>query len=221
MTDRAFSFLAQDIAPSRRAFLIGAAAAGSSLVVGFSAFADVAAGASTSGLSPFSAYLQISPDETVTIYSSQMDMGQGIYHGLATLVQEELDADWAKVSVAGGFGNPALYGNLALGGKVQFTGGSSGTASSWERYRRAGATARAMLVAAAAEQWNVPVSEISTKNGVVSHASGKSATYGALVSAAAARPVPRDIPLKPPQDWTYIGAETLPRYDSGVKSTGR
>jgi isoquinoline 1-oxidoreductase subunit beta len=220
MNDRAFTLLAQEIAPSRRLFLIGAAAAGSSLVVGFSTFADNALGASTSAPNPFSGYLQISPDETVTIYSSQMDMGQGIYHGLATLVQEELDADWTKVSVAGGFGNPALYGNLALGGKIQFTGGSSGIRSSWERYRRAGATARAMLVAAAAEQWNVPVSEVSTKNGVVSHASGKSTTYGALVSAAAARPVP-DVALKQPQDWKYVGAETLPRYDSGPKSTGR
>jgi isoquinoline 1-oxidoreductase subunit beta len=220
MNDRAFTLLAQEIAPSRRSFLIGAAAAGSSLVVGFSTFADNALGASTSAPNPFSGYLQISPDETVTIYSSQMDMGQGIYHGLATLVQEELDADWTKVSVAGGFGNPALYGNLALGGKIQFTGGSSGIRSSWERYRRAGATARAMLVAAAAEQWNVPVSEVSTKNGVVSHASGKSTTYGALVSAAAARPVP-DVALKQPQDWKYVGAETLPRYDSGPKSTGR
>jgi isoquinoline 1-oxidoreductase subunit beta len=216
MSDRAATLFAQESVPSRRSFLIGVAAAGSSLVVGFSAFADDAPGASH----PFSGYLQISPDETVTIFSSQMDMGQGIYHGLATLVQEELDADWTKVSVAGGFGNPALYGNLALGGKVQFTGGSSGIRSSWERYRRAGAAARAMLVAAAAEQWNVPVSEVSTKNGVVSHASGKSTTYGALVSAAAARPVP-DVALKQPQDWKYVGAETLPRYDSGPKSTGR
>jgi isoquinoline 1-oxidoreductase beta subunit len=220
MNDRAFTLLAQEIAPSRRSFLIGAAAAGSSLVIGFSTFAENAPGASTSAPNPFSGYLQISPDETVTIYSSQMDMGQGIYHGLATLVQEELDADWTKVSVAGGFGNPALYGNLALGGKIQFTGGSSGIRSSWERYRRVGAAARAMLIAAAAEQWNVPVSEVSTKNGVVSHASGKSATYGALVSAAAARSVP-DVALKQPQDWKYVGAETLPRYDSGPKSTGR
>src|SRR5882724_427342 len=220
MNDRAFTLLAQEIAPSRRSFLIGAAAAGSSLVIGFSTIADNAPGASTSAPKPFYGYLQISPDETVTIYSSQMDMGQGIYHGLATLVQEELDADWTKVSVAGGFGNPALYGNLALGGKIQFTGGSSGIRSSWERYRRAGAAARAMLIAAAAEQWNVPVSEVSTKNGVVSHASGKSATYGALVSAAAARSVP-DVALKQPQDWKYVGAETVPRYDSGPKSTGR
>ena len=220
MNDRAFARLAQQIAPSRRSFLIGAAAAGSSLVVGFSTFADVAPG-NAPAPNPFSGYLQISPDETVTIYSSQMDMGQGIYHGIATLVQEELDADWAKVSVVGGFGNPALYGNLNVGGKFQFTGGSSGTTSSWERYRRVGATARAMIVATAAEQWNVPVNEISTSNGVVSHAAGKSTTYGALVTAATTRPVPGNVALKEPQSWKYVGAETLPRYDLGPKSTGR
>jgi len=219
MNDSAFALIGQDLAPSRRSFLIGALAAGSSLVVGFSAFAD--AGASTPAVNPFEGYLRISPDDTVTIYSSQMDMGQGIYHGLATLVQEELDADWRKVSVAGGFGNTALYGNVVLGGKIQFTGGSSGTATSWERYRRAGAAARTMLVAAAAEQWNVPIAEIRTENGVVSHASGKSATYGALAAAAALRPVPNDIVLKQPQDWKYVGDETLPRYDSAPKSTGR
>jgi len=139
----------RNLRTSRRSFLIGAATFGSSLVVGFSVKAQVAA---KPGDNPFVGYVQIAPDDSVTIYSSQMDMGQGIYHGIATLVQEELDADWVKVSVVGGFGNTALYGNVPFGGKIQMTGGSSGTASSWERYRRAGATARAMLIAAAAER---------------------------------------------------------------------
>ena len=220
MNDSAFTLLAQDIAPSRRSFLIGTAAVGSSLIVDFSALADVVPGASTSAVNPLTGYLQISPDDTVTIYSSQMDMGQGIYHGIATLVQEELDADWAKVSVVGGFGNTALYGNVPFGGKIQMTGGSSGTASSWERYRRAGATARAMLIAAAAERWNVPIGEIKAQNGVVSHASGKSTTYGALAATAASGPVPINVALKEPNDWKYIGNETLPRYDSAPKSNG-
>src|SRR5262249_41882659 len=109
---------------SRRSFLIGATALGSSLVVGFSAEADVTPAAATPGANPFVGYVQIASDDTVTIYSSQMDMGQGIYHGIATLVQEELDADWAKVSVVGGFGSTALYGNIPFGGKIQMTGGS-------------------------------------------------------------------------------------------------
>ena len=164
--------LAHDLQTSRRSFLVGATALGSSLIIGFSAEADDAPGATKPGVNPFVGYIQIAPDDTVTIFSSQMDMGQGIYHGIATLVQEELDADWAKVSVVGALGNTELYGNLPFGGKIQMTGGSSGTASSWERYRRAGATARAMLIAAAAESWKVPGSEIKAENGIVSHASG-------------------------------------------------
>jgi isoquinoline 1-oxidoreductase subunit beta len=213
--------LARHLQTSRRSFLIGATAIGSSLVVGFSAEADVAPAAAKPVADPFVGYVQIAPDDTVTIFSSQMDMGQGIYHGIATLVQEELDADWVKVSVVGGFGNTALYGNVPFGGKIQMTGGSSGTASSWERYRRAGATARAMLIAAAAERWNVPIGEIKAQNGTVSHASGKSTTYGALAASAASGPVPADVVLKEPSEWKYIGNEALPRYDSAPKSSGR
>jgi isoquinoline 1-oxidoreductase beta subunit len=221
MIDIASVRLVQDTQPSRRSFLIGATAIGSGLIVGFAAQAEGAPDAVKPVASPFAGYVEIAPDETVTVFSAHMDMGQGIYHGLASLVQEELDADWANVTVVGGSGNTALYGNVRLGGKMQFTGGSTGTASSWERYRRAGATARAMLVAAAATQWGVPDSEIKAEKGVVSHLSGKSATYGALASAAAAAAVPSSVVLKDAKDWKYIGSETLPRYDSAPKSNGR
>ena len=221
MIDLASVRLVQDTQPSRRSFLIGATAVGSSLIVGFAVHAEGAPDTVKPAASPFAGYLEIAPDETVTVFSAHMDMGQGIYHGLASLVQEELDADWAKVTVVGGSGNTALYGNVRLGGKMQFTGGSTGTASSWERYRRAGATARAMLVAAAATQWGVPDSEIKAEKGVVSHLSGKSATYGALAPAAAAAAVPSSVVLKDAKDWKYIGSETLPRYDSAPKSNGR
>ncbi|HTO64337.1 MAG TPA: xanthine dehydrogenase family protein molybdopterin-binding subunit [Bradyrhizobium sp.] len=220
MHDSSIVSRAHDLSPSRRSFLIGATALGSSLLVGFSAKSDGAPDAAKPGANPFVGYVQIAPDDTVTIYSSQMDMGQGIYHGTATLVQEELDADWSKVTVVGGAGNVALYGNIPFGGKIQMTGGSSGTASSWERYRRAGATARAMLIAAAAESWNVPVGEIKAENGVVSHSSGKSATYGALAATAATGPVPASVVLKQPSEWKYIGNPALPRYDSRSKSNG-
>ena len=160
---------------SRRGFLIGATAVGSSLVVGFAAAAEGPAGA-PGAINPFDGYVKIDPDNHVTVYSAHMDMGQGIYFGVATLVQEELDADWAKLTVDGGFGNDRLYGNIAWGGKMQGTGGSTGTFSSWERYRKAGATARSMLIAAAAAAWSLPAAEITAKKGVLSHASGKSAT---------------------------------------------
>jgi isoquinoline 1-oxidoreductase beta subunit len=150
-----------------------------------------------------------------------MDMGQGCYNGIATLVAEELGADWAQMDVIGGFGNPLLYGNLTWGGKVQGTGGSSAMASSFERYRRAGATARAMLAAAAAQEWNVPAGEITVAKGVLTHASGKTATFGELAAKAAGLPVPAGLPLKDAAQWTLIGNEKLPRYDSLPKSTGK
>jgi len=121
MEQLSLASLDRDLPVSRRSLLVGAAAFGSCLVVGFSAESQDSQIAAKPGDNPFVGYLQIAPDDSVTIYSSQMDMGQGIYHGIATLVQEELDADWSKISVAGGSGNVALYGNLSFGGKVQMT----------------------------------------------------------------------------------------------------
>jgi isoquinoline 1-oxidoreductase beta subunit len=202
---------------SRRGFLLGATAVGSSLVIGYANAAEAPAAA----INPFEGYVKIDPDNHVTVYSAHMDMGQGIYFGVATLVQDELDADWGKLNVVGGYGNPALYGNIAWGGKMEGTGGSTGTFSSWERYRKAGATARTMLIAAAASQWNVPVGEIIAQKGMLNHRNGKSASYGEMAAAAAKIPVPQEVALKPKKDWLYIGDASLPRYDSAPKSTGR
>ena len=130
-------------APSRRSFLLGTAAVGGALVVGFrSAGPTLAAGEAAAAMQPFEAYIRIAPDNIVTILSSQFDMGQGAYFGIATLVNEELDAEWAQIAVIGAAGGPAVYGNLAWGGSFQGTGGSSSMTSSWERYRKAGAAAR-------------------------------------------------------------------------------
>jgi len=210
--------------PSRRHFLIGATATGAGLVVGYyllgrPAGADTTAPAAP--INPFAGYVQVGGDNKVTVLSAHMDMGQGCYNGIATLVAEELNADWGQMDVIGGAGNPLLYGNLTWGGKVQGTGGSSAMASSFERYRRAGATARAMLVAAAAEDWQVPVGEIAVDKGVLTHASGKRASFGDLAAKAATMPVPTDLPLKDAAQWTLIGNEKLPRYDSLPKSTGK
>ncbi len=210
----------------RRRFLVGAMAAGAGLVVGYRLLAGEGAEAAPPDMppdrlaNPFAGYVRIDEDGRVTILSAHMDGGQGIYHGIATLVQEELDADWAQIAVEGGFGDPRLYGNPFLGG-MQATGGSTGTAASFERYRRAGATARVLLVSAAAAAWKVPASEITAALGKLSHPSGRTASYGAFAAAAAKRPVPADVALKAPQDWIHIGSETLRRYDSAAKSTGR
>ena len=118
-------------------------------------------------------------------------MGQGSYFGIATLVNEELDADWARYRCDGGYGNPALYGNIAWGGAAQGTGGSTSMASSWDRYRKAGAAARMMLIAAAAAEWNVPVAEIKAEKGKLTHASGKTATYGDMAAQGRGDASPR------------------------------
>ena len=211
---------------SRRRFLIGAAASGGGLVVGYrlagapALAADGPAAAPTVG-NPFTGYVRIDPDDRVTVLSSQFEMGQGVYNGLATLVAEELDAAWDQMDVEGAAGNTALYGNLAWGGAAQGTGGSTSMGASFERYRRAGATARAMLVAAAAEMWAVPAAEVEVTEGVVSHPAGHSATFGALAERAAALPAPAEVPLKDRADWRLIGNEDLPRYDSRPKVTGQ
>lgn len=212
----------QLVTASRRQFLIGAAMSAGGLAVGYHLLRSTpaAAQAEADQLSPFSTYVEITPDDRVIIHSSQFDMGQGAYFGIATLVMEELGGDWSKVEVVGASGDPKLYGNLTWGGVAQGTGGSSSMASSWERYLRAGATARAMLVAAAAEAWSVPEAEITVSGGVLSHASGRSARFGEHAEAAAARPVPVEVPLKAPEDWMHIGDETLRRYDSPAKTNG-
>lgn len=202
--------------PSRRRFLLGATAVGAGLAVGFRR-AAAAAPAATGPLDP---YVRIGADDRVEVVASQFEMGQGSWHGIATLVVEELDADWAAVAVVGGSGDVASYGNLAWGGAAQGTGGSTSMPSSWQRYRRAGAAARAMLVAAAAEAWGVPAAEITVAGGVVAHASGKRSRFGALAARAATRPVPQDVALKAPGQWSQIGNPDLRRYDTAAKTRG-
>lgn len=211
------------VQPTRRQFLLGTAAA-AGLAVGYRLIAANPASAQSAAegtqANPFQAYVEITPENRIVIHSSQFEMGQGSYFGIATLVMEELDGDWEQVDVIGAAGNTGLYGNLAWGGIAQGTGGSTSMASSWERYRKAGAAARAMLVAAAAKNWNVPTEEITVAAGVVSHGSGKQATFGELAADAAEVPVPEDVPLKPRDEWTQIGSEDLKRYDSAGKTNG-
>lgn len=204
---------------SRRAFLLGATAFAGGLMIGF---APRDALSQAGGANPFQGYVAIAPDGVVTIFAAHMDMGQGIYHGIATLVNEELMADWSKIRVEGGWGNPKLYGNLAWGGAMQGTGGSTATGSSYERYRRAGAVVRHMLVAAAAAEWGVPAGEIKVHNGALSHGK-RIVDFGAFAGKAAALPVPGEVALKAPQDWIYIGKdrEVVGKFDARAKSTGK
>lgn len=167
------------------------------------------------------AFVSIDVNGNVRVTSKHVEMGQGAYTGLATIIADELDADWSKVSVEGAGADDKKYGNSTIGG-LQGTGGSSAIANSWTQHRKAGATARAMLIAAAAKQWNVPAAELTTEPGEVVHAASKRrAPYGTLVTAAAAMPVPADAPLKDPSAFRYIGKEKgTPRVDGAAKSNG-
>ncbi|MBN7796604.1 xanthine dehydrogenase family protein molybdopterin-binding subunit [Parahaliea mediterranea] len=164
------------------------------------------------------AFVRIAPDDTVTLIIKHFEMGQGSTTGLVTLLAEELDADIERVAIEYAPANAQLYGNALLGG-AQGTGGSSAMADSWTKMRRAGATARAMLVQAAAQRWRVPAAEIAVSRGVVS-AGNRRATFGELAAAAAEVPVPETVSLKAPGDFIYIGRESTRRVDSRAKSTG-
>ncbi len=167
------------------------------------------------------AFVRIAPDDSVTVIAKHLEMGQGTYTGLATLVAEELDAAWSQIRVEGAPADAKRYNNL-LWGPMQGTGGSTAMANSYEQMRRAGAAARFMLVAAAAAEWGVPASEITVKAGVLSHAASKrSARFGELAAKAAEQPVPEpeEIRLKDPKDFVYIG-KAAPRKDSKPKTNG-
>lgn len=165
------------------------------------------------------AFVRITPDNRVTVIAKHLEMGQGSYTGLATLVAEELDAAWAQVDVQGAPADASRYNNLSWG-KFQGTGGSSAIANSYEQMRKAGATARQMLVAAAARQWQVPEQEISVREGVVIHADGRRrASFGELAELAAKQPVPEEVFLKEPGEFRLIGAR-VPRKDSPPKVNG-
>jgi isoquinoline 1-oxidoreductase subunit beta len=218
---------------NRRRFLQTSAAAGAGLIVGFylprgglraGGAADAgpealgAPGATADMLSP-NAFVRIALDNTVTVIAKHIEMGQGSHTGLATILAEELDADWAQVRVEGAPADATRYNNLAFG-QIQGTGGSTAMANSWEQLRKAGATARAMLVAAAASEWNVPANEITVARGVLSHArTNRQARFGDLAAKAATMTTPTEVKLKDPSQFTLIGTR-VSRVDSKAKSTG-
>jgi isoquinoline 1-oxidoreductase beta subunit len=174
---------------------------------------------------PVHPYVRVREDGTIVVLSAQIEMGQGVHTGLATLVAEELDADFDSVRVvnaANGVGpNGDVYGNPATGGVYQWTGGSNSIKGSFLRYRTAGAQARARLVAAAADAWQVPPGEVAVDRGVLSHPSGKQASFGELAARAEQLPVPDDVRLKDPSEFGLIGHEGRLLVDSPGKILGR
>jgi isoquinoline 1-oxidoreductase beta subunit len=170
---------------------------------------------------PPDAFLRIAPDGAITVISKHLEMGQGTFTGLATLIAEELDADWSKVSVEGAPADVTRYGNLAWGGAVQGTGGSSAMAAAWIQMRTAGASARAMLVSAAAARWKVDEGSITVSKSVLTHApTGRKLGFGDVAEEAAKLPVPKSPKLKPAVHYTLIGKEGVRRTDSASKTDG-
>lgn len=209
--------------PARRAFLKHAGAATLALTIGFewagTRRADALTAPPAGSVFVPNAFLRIDPDGRVTVIAKHLEMGQGAYTGIATIVAEELDADWASIRVESAPADASRYGNAVLG-NLQGTGGSSAMANSWTQLREAGAKARAMLVAAAAQEWRVPATELTVEAGVVSHAGGgRKATFGSLAGRAAALPVPATVTLKTPKDFKLIG-RVHPRVDIPAKVDG-
>ena len=206
---------------SRRGFLQTGALAGAGLVIGFVVPAlgrrALAQPATAAGLAP-NAFLRIGADDSVTVLLAHSEMGQGIWTSLPMLIAEELDADWSKVRVEHAPAAPA-FAHTAFG--MQMTGGSSSTYSEFDRYRQAGASARAMLVQAAAERWGVAADTLRTGNGQVI-SGDRRLRYGELADAAGqlAPPDPKTLALKAPGDWKIIGKPTR-RLDSPEKVDGR
>lgn len=200
----------------RRNFLIAGAVVGAGLYVGIR-FANGKLGRSAGSgdtLQP-NAFVRVAPDDTVTVIIGKSEMGQGIYTGLAMAVAEELDIDPGRVRVEMAGANPAF--NVPFM-PMQFTGGSMSTSTTYQQLREAGATARAMLVAAAAQRWNVDAAELRTDDGRVLRGS-KSLTYGELADAASKLPVPQTVTLKDAANFRYLGKPRA-RLDAPAKVDG-
>jgi isoquinoline 1-oxidoreductase beta subunit len=165
------------------------------------------------------AWIRIAGDGTVTVVLARTEMGQGVSTALPMLIAEELDCDWATLEVEQAPAHEA-YGNTALQANVMSTGGSSAVREAWIPLRRAGASARALLVAVAAARWGVEPSSCRTESGRVIHRNGESLGYGELAAAAALLPVPREVPLKSPAEWRLIG-KPVARRDALEVATGR
>ena len=205
---------------SRRNFLKSTAIAGGGFSLGMylPALADTTSGEEkmdsliVDGHFEPNAFIRIFPDNKILILSKHLEMGQGIYTGMATLVAEELDADWSQIKVEASPANAEKYKNLAFGS--QGTGGSTSIANSFMQMRQAGAAAKQMLVNAAAEKWSVDAAQVSVENGMVKHAD-QSATFGELAEIAAKQSIPENVELKTPEQFRLIGKANLSRKDTG------
>ncbi|NBA78567.1 molybdopterin-dependent oxidoreductase [Emticicia sp. ODNR4P] len=188
---------------NRRSFLKSSMLAGGGLLLSFSWLANAQAADKMEAMNlpdqwnELNGYIKITPDNVIKIICPNPEFGQNVMTSLPMMVAEELDVDWKNVVVEMG-----PHDNVKLG--PQFTGGSNSVRMYWKPLRNAGASARQMLIEAAAQTWGVPASEITTQAGVLSHSSGKSAKYGEMASKAATIPVPKEVKLKTPKDFSIV-----------------
>ncbi len=202
-------------APSRRGFLQASGAA--ALLIGFRLPMESRRAAAAEGVLEPNAFLRIGADNSITVVCKHIEFGQGPYTGVATILADELDADWEQIRVISAPADVKKYANTAFG--VQGTGGSTAMANSWDQLRKAGAQARAMLVKAAAAAWNVDSTEITIENGVLKHPSGKSAMFGEMAEAATRVSLSGDPAPKSKEAWRYIGKH-VPKVDTAAKVNG-
>ncbi len=205
---------------NRRAFVIGTAAIGTGLALGLDLpFGGPAAVQAADGSPEVNAWVVVRPDDTVVIRIARSEMGQGSLTGLAQLVAEELECDWSKVTTEYPTPGQSVARKRAWGDFS--TGGSRGIRSSQDYVRKGGATARMMLVQAAADQWKVPAAECTAANSIITHTpSGRTTTYGQVAEAAGKLTPPTDVKLKDPKDWKIAG-KGVKRLDTADKTTGK
>jgi isoquinoline 1-oxidoreductase beta subunit len=204
---------------NRRSFVVGATAAGAGFALGLSLSSESNAVYAADGSPEVDAWVAIRPDETVVIRIMRSEMGQGSLTGLAQLVAEELDCDWLRVTTEFPTPGENLARNRVWG--ESNTTGSRAIRESHEYVRKGGATARMMLIQAAANAWRVPASECSAANGVITHqSSGRSVSYGKVADAAAKLTPPSDVALKSTKDWKIAG-KALKRLDTPDKLVGK
>jgi isoquinoline 1-oxidoreductase beta subunit len=205
---------------SRRSFLLSSAAVGGGLLLGFHLpGAGRSRPAAAAQAAEINAWIVVQPDDTVVIRVARSEMGQGSFTALPMLVAEELECDWSKVraeyaSVAEHLRRNRVYVSFS-------TGGSRSIRSSQEFLRQAGASAREMLIAAAAQQWGVPASECRAANSVITHQpTGRTLAFGAVADAASRLTPPKSVALKPPEQWNLIG-KPMKRFDTADKVLGK
>jgi isoquinoline 1-oxidoreductase beta subunit len=200
---------------SRRGFLKAGATATGGLILGF-VVPGAQRAANAAPPSAPNAFLRIAPDNTVTVIVNRLEFGQGVHTALPMLIAEELDVEWAQVRAELA---PAVDAYKDPNWNIQITGASIAVAHSFTHYREIGARARAMLIAAAAEQWQVKPEQCSTANGTVTGPAGQKTSYGSLAEAAMKQPLPASVTLKDAKDFRYIG-KPVKRLDARAKSNG-